>query len=559
MNTTLALDIAPDEIELFLTDVDEHLRALERCILSLERAADRATLDEAFRAAHTLKALAATIRHTRMAELAHAVEALLELPREQGAGLDSLAADTLLAALDALRALRQEVITGQLGDTDVASLVERLRLQANTQATGEPTAPRTRLLAAGSAAPVLARDPDTLVRISVERLDTLMNLTGELVTDRTRLFQIEGALAEQYGKRGPVGELSELVAHLSRVVGQLQDEVMRARMLPLTRLFATFPRLVRDAARAVGKQVELVLAGEATELDRSIIEGMGEPLVHLLRNAVDHGIEPPAERLTAGKPAVGRIRVEAAAVEGQIRITVADDGRGIDPERVRRTAVRRGLITAEEAAQLTERDAIDLIFRPQLSTAAAVSAISGRGVGMDAVRAGVERLSGSVVVESCVGAGTTVHVMLPLTLTIIPTMLVAVGELVLALPLAGINEMFSLREVSVSSVRGRPALQWADGTLPLIHLRRWFTHPRLRETPSAGRAAALVVSWGTLRAALLVDRILGQQEVVVKPFGALLGAVPGLSGCATLGDGRIALIADLPGILKAALHERRDS
>ena len=412
----------------------------------------------------------------------------------------------------------------------------------------------------GPAPPALEIDHrlDNTVRISVERLDALMNLVGELVTDRTRLAQIEGTLRTQYGKVDSINMLGEMTAHFGRVVDQLQEEVLRARMLPIAHLFNKFPRLVRDVARAAGKQVDLVIEGETTELDRSIIEAIGDPLIHLLRNAVDHGIETPEEREAAGKPPTGTIRLTAAPAEGQIVITVEDDGRGIDPQRVRQAAVNRGLMTEEEAQQLDDEEAIDLIFLPTLSTAEKVTEVSGRGIGMDVVRANIERLSGSVVVESRVGEGTVFRLTLPLTLAIVQTMLVAVGQAVFAIPLASIIESLYLSGVTVSTVKGRPTIRWRDCVLPLLDMREFFAHPRLADKALAGsRPAVITVAWGKLRAGLVADRIIGKQEVVVKSFSPLIGKVVGLSGCAILGDGRIALVVDVPGLINAALQARK--
>lgn len=420
----------------------------------------------------------------------------------------------------------------------------------------------------GASAPATAPAPappstsdlgvDKTVRISVERLDTLVNLVGELVTDRTRLFQIEDTLRGQYGKDGAVGDLGEMAAHFGRVTDQLQEEVMRARMLPISHLFDKFPRIIRDVARAAGKQVNLVIEGETTELDRSIIEVIGDPLIHLLRNAVDHGLELPEEREAAGKPPTGTVRLTAAPVEGQIVITVEDDGQGIDPTHVRQSAVERGLLPEEEATQLDDDEALELIFRPSLSTAKEVTEVSGRGVGMDVVRTNIERLGGSVVVDSEIGRGTTFRVTLPLTLAIVQTMLVDVRNAVYAIPLAGIMESMYLSEVSIKTVKGNPTIRWRESVLPLVDLREFFNHPRLANVnPNGAKPAVVTVAWGKLNAGLVVDRIIGKQEIVVKSLGSIIGEIPGLSGATILGDGRIALIVDVPSLLNAALRARK--
>ncbi len=401
---------------------------------------------------------------------------------------------------------------------------------------------------------------DKTVRISIERLDSLMNLVGELVTNRTRFLQIEDMLRAQYGKDGTVGALSELVPHFSHVVDQLQEEVMRARMLPIASLFNKFPRLVRDTARAGGKQVDLVIEGEATELDRAVIELISDPLIHLLRNAIDHGIEPPEAREAAGKPVAGTVRVTAASVEGQIVVMVSDDGRGLDPERIRRAARQHKLLSPEEIAQLTEEEVIDLIFLPNLSTAAEVTEMSGRGVGLDVVRTNIERLSGSVVVSGEPGQGTTFRLTLPLTLALVQTMLVSVHQTLYAVPVTSINGAMYVAEAGVNTVRGKPVMDWQGSTLPLIDLREIFAHPRLGNGPSNGvKPSIVLVSWGKHRVGLIADRIIGQQEIVVKSLSPFIGPTPGLSGATILGDGRIALIVDVSGLVNTALRAQREA
>jgi len=406
-----------------------------------------------------------------------------------------------------------------------------------------------------------ASNVDTTIRISVERLDTLMNLIGELITDRTRLEQIQGVIRQQdqagHGRNGVVNDLDEMAAHLSRVVDLLQDEIMRARMLPLATLFQKFPRLVRDVSRSTGKQVDLVVEGEHTELDRSIIEVIGDPLIHLLRNAVDHGIEDAETRVAAGKPAVGTVRLTASHEEGQVVIAVSDDGAGIDAEKVKRSAVDKGLITAEEARTLSEEEAINLIFRPTLSTANEVTEVSGRGMGMDVVLTSVQRLSGSVVVDSTLGEGSTVRITLPLTLAIVQTMLVGLGDDVYAVPLTSIIESLYERDVAVSTIKGSPVIRWRNETLPILDMNAFYVNPRRAAAPDNSRRAIITVTWGKLRAGLLVDRIMGKQEIVIKSLGALFGQAAGLSGCTILGDGRIALIVDVPGLINAAIQAKR--
>ncbi|MCX7680736.1 MAG: chemotaxis protein CheA [Anaerolineae bacterium] len=667
----LQLDIEPEEIELFLREVNELLAVLESAILQLERLADPATLDAAFRAAHTLKAIAATVGHQPMAELTHALETIFETMRTGQLSWSPAITDELFAVVDILKALRDEVVRGEGNGVDVGSLLTRLAALAGRQsddsltpAAPSPGAPlltteqrtaveayrqqgftifeievtvhidafargarllqATKALAeighiitqqppveellaghheghvwlilatratvgaieealgqlcdvagfrvlpwqgdalAEKASPAAAPSPDApvispairqsladqTVHISTERLDRLLNLVGELITARTRLAQIQDLLAKKWGNDGEILALKETTAHVHRVMDRLQEEVMALRLVPIARLFRKFPRLVRDLARAGGKQVTLMLAGEDTELDRSVVELIGEPLIHLLRNAVDHGIEPPQERLAAGKSPSGTIWLTAAPEEGRITITVRDDGRGIEPGRIRRAAVARGLLTEEEAARLDDEAAVNLIFRPHFSTSETVTDVSGRGIGLDVVLNNVKQLSGSVAVESHPGYGTTFRLTLPLTLAILQAMMVAAGEEVYAIPLTAIVESIYLSSVEVGYIKGRPAIPWRNQVLPILYLREVFARTCVdQDNIAAKQQAIVVVAWGKLKAGLVVDRLLGKQEVVIKPLGALIGNVPGISGCTIMGDGRVALIVDVGGLL----------
>ncbi len=397
-----------------------------------------------------------------------------------------------------------------------------------------------------------AHAAEKTVRTSVERLDTLMNLVGELITDRNRLYQIRADLESRFHNDEQVDNLTQTVIHVGRITDQLQEEVMRIRMLPMANVFNKFPRLVRDVARKAGKQVELVIRGEDTELDRSVIEEIGDPLIHLLRNAVDHGIESPADRLAAGKPERGTVLLTARHEESRIILTIEDDGKGIDIGRVKASAVQKGLITEAEAAALSTEEAVDLIFKPGLSTAKIVSDISGRGVGMDIVRTNIERLNGSVLVETWPGRGSRFQIVLPLTLAIIPALLVQVGGGTFAIPLVTVMETLRVAAGDIKTIYGKPVTQLRDRVLPLVRLSQ-----SLGFRPGAnGRRVAheyvVAVRWGKLEMGLMVDRLVGEQEMVIKSLGTLMGDTTGVSGAAILGDGRVALIVDVPSLFKLA-------
>jgi two-component system chemotaxis sensor kinase CheA len=392
------------------------------------------------------------------------------------------------------------------------------------------------------------------VRTSIERLDNLMNLAGELVTDRNRLFKIYEDLSQTLSEEH-LQTLNDTIAHLSTITDQLHDEVVKARMQPIEYVFNKFPRLVRQISQELGKQVDLILSGQDTEVDRSVIEQISDPLLHLVRNAIDHGIETAEVRQRNGKPAAGRLELNARSEEGQIIITISDDGRGIDAEKVKQKAVAMGLISREQAATLSYAEAVDLVFSPGLSTATEVSDLSGRGVGTDVVRNNIQRINGSVIVYSTPNLGTTFELRLPLTLAIIPTLLVEVQGQVFALPLQNVLEIFKLEPTSVSTVRGREAAYVRGEILTLFRLSHIFgdAHRKLALPDEGGdpQAGEFVISLNhrDTQFGVVVDRLLGKQDVVIKSLGYPINNIRGLSGATLLGDGRIGLIADVSALV----------
>jgi two-component system chemotaxis sensor kinase CheA len=389
------------------------------------------------------------------------------------------------------------------------------------------------------------------VRTSVERLDTLMNLVGELITDRNRLYSLRSELESRYRGEEQVEVLSETITHVGRITDQLQAEVMSIRMLPISNVFNKFPRLVRDLSRKADKQVDLVMRGEDTELDRSVIEEISDPLIHLLRNAVDHGLETPAERMAAGKHERGTILLTARHEQGRIILTVEDDGRGIDLESVKSKAVAKGLISEKEASVMTHEEAIELIFVAGLSTARAISDISGRGVGMDIVRNNIERLNGNIVVETWTGKGSQFQIVLPLTLAIMPTLLVRVRHDTFAIPLVTVTETLRIPRSSIQSINSRPVIQLRDHVLPVTRLTDVFDMGSHRN--GNRQEYIVVVRSGKTQMGLIVDTLIGEQEVVVKSLSSIVGEVVGVSGAAILGDGQVALIVDVQGLFKLAV------
>lgn len=391
------------------------------------------------------------------------------------------------------------------------------------------------------------RNTDQTIRMNVERLDNLVNLVGELITDRNHLKQIHNKLTRMNSN---YDKIAETIMHLGRITDELQEEVMHIRMLPIASVFGKFPRMVHDMALKVGKQIDVIIRGEKTEMDRSMLEEINDPLIHLVRNSVDHGIESPEERRAAGKPERGKLTLTARHEQGRIILTVEDDGAGINAERLRKSAVQKGLISEEEAAGLTEEESIDLMFMAGLSTARKVTDISGRGVGLDIVNTNIQRINGSIHVETHAGEGTIFMIALPLTLAIVPALLVKVYETTFAIPLVMITETFKLEESAIKSVYQKPVTMLRESVLSLVKLSEVFDLPKSIEPRK--NSYAVVVQSGKQRVGLIVDSLVGEEDVVVKSLGAFIGDIPGISSAAILGEGQVALIVDVFGLFKLA-------
>lgn len=665
---------------IFLDEAEEQLQQLDEAIVLLEQEPDnRELLNKIFRIAHTLKGSSASMGFEKMATLTHRMESVLDALRQEKLIVNANIIDLLLACLDKLRELKEQLTSGHEGEVDTAALVKRLeealaggeageaRVPApaadlplqlddveenviraaevrgyrayeikvelepdcrmkgaraflvfnNLKDLGEiiKSEPHTQELEAEKfenvfrLAFVSKEDPDTLtnvikstseirnvtvrplvlgeegeqakisqeetaaaagvqavggqeasaqrgsdrratqtVRVDVQRLETLMNLVGELVIDRTRLAEVGNNLKQRLGSDELVEMLDEISMHIGRVTSDLQEEIMKARMFPIEQVFNRFPRMVRDLAQKAGKEINFVIEGRETELDRTVIEEIGDPLIHLLRNAIDHGIEDPEERVRLGKPRYGTITLKAFHQENQIIITVQDDGRGMDPEYLRRRAVEKGLLSPEVAARLSRREALDLIFLPGFSTSEKVTDVSGRGVGMDIVRAHLEKINGTIDIETTPGAGTCFTIKLPLTLAINRSLLVALEERVYAFPLANVLEIIEVEASQVKRVQHQEVTVVRGQVLPLVHLARALGF-KGRWHFSSGKAAVVIVGLAEKRVGFIVDSLLGEQEIVIKSLGSYIGKIPGIAGATIMGDGRVALILDIHSLI----------
>lgn len=416
---------------------------------------------------------------------------------------------------------------------------------ANAPAAPKPSAPANKPAAAKPAANAAGggdkkkSHASQSVRVDIDKLDILMNLMGELVINKVRI--------EQIGQTHRIAELTETLEQMDRVTTDLQNIVMKVRMVPVSQVFNRFPRMVRDITKELNKEINLTIEGEETELDRTVIDEIGDPIMHLLRNSLDHGVEMPDERVAKGKPRVGEVGLIARHEGNNVVIMVTDDGAGIDADKIRKKAVEKGLYTQEEVDKLDDADAVRIIFLPGFSTAEKISDISGRGVGMDVVRSKIEALSGHVDVETHVNEGSVFKIKLPLTLAIIQAMMVRVQDEMYAIPLGSIDSTINIQPEDIKTVQNREVIVLRGEIIPIIRMEQTLFVPHVKDSEEI---FVVVVHAGEAKAGLVVDRLIGQQEIVIKTLGNLFTGLKMFSGATVLGDGRIALILDVATILQ---------
>lgn len=380
---------------------------------------------------------------------------------------------------------------------------------------------------------------ETTVRVDTRRLDDIMNMVGELVLVRNRLKRLGDESSDE--------ALQKAVSNLDVVTGDLQSAVMQTRMQPIKKVFGRFPRVVRDLARNLKKEVNLVLEGEETDLDKNLVEALSDPLVHLVRNAVDHGIEMPDVRVEKGKSRIGQVILSAKQEGDHILLSIDDDGAGMDPDILRGKAVEKGLYDEDSAERLTDNECFNLIFAPGFSTKTEISDVSGRGVGMDVVKTKITQLNGTVNIDSEKGKGSRLTIKVPLTLAIMPTLMVKLEQQSFAFPLVSVVEIFHLDLTKTNVVDGQECIVVRDNVYPLFYIKDWLVGGRSTDTESAH---VVIVAVGTQRVGFIVDQLVGQEEVVIKPLGGMLHGTPGMAGATITGDGRIALILDIPSLLQ---------
>ncbi|HWA86952.1 MAG TPA: chemotaxis protein CheA [Opitutus sp.] len=558
---TLNLDESRELLAEFHAEAVDHLAQIEAALLALEQRPDDAeAINSIFRSFHTIKGNAGFLGLAPMHRLAHEVESLLDLARNHKLVLNSAIITEILRSRDALVMLTEQVSLalekGAVPDrvVPVAHLIAAVKELAATGGVGTGTA-ATRVAPVAAPAPAkpevssaaasgVPRSGGTAqtVRVNTEKLDSLMNVVGELVIVQSQLIESARGL----GDGG--SPLQRNIGQLSRITKELQTTAMALRMIPVKPIFQKMERLVRDLARDCGKQVTLATSGEDTEIDRTVVEEIGDPLVHMVRNAIDHGVEPPADRRACGKPETGQLQLRAYHRGSNIVIELADDGRGLDPAKLLAKARAKGLVP--ENTQPSREEIYNVIFLPGFSTAEKVTAVSGRGVGMDVVRRNIEKLRGKVEIESEVGRGSVFRIKLPLTMAIIDGLVVRVGTDRFILPTTSVQVALKPTREAISTVQGRgEVIDLRGRVLPLHRLNRCFNIPADAENPWDGIVVVVEASGRT--SALLVDEMISKQEVVIKNFSSLLQSAPGVAGGAIMGDGNIALILD-PALLRHA-------
>lgn len=578
-------------LESFIVESNEIIEKLGQDLLALEKNPTDAELHNViFRAVHTLKGTSSFLGFEQTTVLAHHFEDVLNKIRRGELTVTSEKMDAMFEAYDLLKVLMERIEARNSESLDISAILQKLRAIAAAPdmpvaaaviekkieeakarvespareeqgAAPRPSAPEqdnsvtTESVAAQAvAAAAQSKSADSTIRVDVMRLDALMNLVGELVLGRNRLSQVTHQMSEQYDGLQVTRELTETNSHIDFITTELQMAVMKTRMVPIAKVFNKLPRLIRELAKEMGKEIELRMVGEETELDKSLIEELNDPLIHLLRNSADHGVELPDERTTKGKPAKGIVTVRAEHEGNHIVISVEDDGKGMDPEKLKSKAIEKGMLTEAQAREMTTAEAFNLIFAPGFSTAQKVTNVSGRGVGMDVVRTNVQKLKGTIHIESEMNVGSKMIIKLPLTLAIIQALLVEADKEIFSVPLDSVFEVVRIECKEIASINGREVIRLRNTVLPLARLSG------VLGSHSNGKHAEwmyiVVVGLAEKRLGIIVDSLLGQKEVVIKSMGDYLGNIRGIAGSTILGDGRVIMIVDIGELMKICSEHR---
>ncbi len=545
--------------ESYLVEAREILDHLSQDLLVLEKApSDVNVLNNIFREMHTLKGTSSFLGFSQIAELAHTSEDLLNKLRKGDYAATIEIIDVLIEVHKTAGVLLQRIESRNLQPIEMESILEKLRrgmqqksapiqVQAAASSLIEPNIHVAELAEVQSQHAI-----DTTIRVDVGRLDDLMNLIGELVLARNRLSQAAQSLTEKYERLDMSKQIADVSSQIDFVTTELQMAVMKTRMVPIEKVFSGLPLVAREVMRTTGKEVDLQIYGKETELDKTIIEELKDPLIHMIRNAVDHGIESPDERKSKGKPEQGIIVVNAERDGNYILITMEDDGRGIDIDITKRKAIEKGLISEIEATEMSKSDVLNLLFIPGFSTKKEITNVSGRGVGMDVVKTNIAKLKGIVEIDSNVGTGTIITLKVPLTLAIIQGLLLKVVDEIFAVPLSAVLEIVRITPEEIYSIQGREVIRVRDTILPLARMSDIIG--KNRTIHQSAVSYVVIVGWAEKRIGLLVDSLQGQKEVVIKTLGNYLGDVPGIAGSTILGDGSVILVIDVGRFIELVAH-----
>ncbi|WP_026836428.1 chemotaxis protein CheW [Limisalsivibrio acetivorans] len=566
-----------DLVQDFILETDEIIESLDQDLVELEgKKSDLDLLNKIFRAAHTMKGASSFLGFDKMSGVTHHAEEILNKLRKNEMQMNATIMDILLEFVDVTKQILADIKEGT--DTvKVDSIMEKLKLandgkfdqiegarkpnesseepaskpaSGGGESGGAPAPARGKPEGGGDVSQVkkAALSIEQTIRVDVSRLDSLMNLVGELVLSRNRIGQISSDLEKKFEGEYLIEQLLETTSQIGLITTELQLAVMKTRMVPIGKVFNKFPRMVRDLSREKGKEVELIITGEETELDKSVVEEIGDPLIHMIRNSVDHGVEDPETRKRAGKPAKGEVHLSAYHEGNHIVIEIKDDGKGMDAEALKGKAIEKGVITPDEAKNLDEEGAYNLIFKPGFSTAEKITNISGRGVGMDVVKTNIEKLNGIINIESEYGQGSRFRLKLPLTLAIIQALLVEVSGEIFAIPLVSVVETVRINEKEIHNFEGREVLKLRDSVLSLLRLDEIYE----LEGTYNDDIYVVVVGLAEKRLGFIVDKLVGQEEIVIKSLGEYLGGNAGIAGATIMGDGRVRLIIDVAGVIEIA-------
>lgn len=551
-----------DLIQDFILESSEIIEQLDQDLVELEhRKNDLELLNKIFRAAHTIKGSSSFLGFDKLSTVTHHAEEILNKLRKGEMVVVPEIMDILLEFVDVIKKILDDIKSGK-DTSNIEQIVKKLKLANEGRISVSSSSPKTSQPSAEKMSEVsegkdegdganikkATKAIEQTIRVDVSRLDSLMNLVGELVLSRNRIAQISSEFERKFEGDYLVEQLIETTSQIGLITTELQLAVMKTRMVPIGKVFNKFPRMIRDLARDLKKDIDLIITGEDTELDKSVVEEIGDPLVHMIRNAVDHGIETPDIRAKKGKPPKGKVHLAAYHEGNHIVIEITDDGQGMDPEKLKKKAIEKKVITAEEAKGMSKEEAFGLIFKPGFSTAEKVTGVSGRGVGMDVVKTNIEKLNGIIAIDSEYGKGSVFKLKLPLTLAIIQALLVEVSGEIFAIPLVSVIETVRINEKEIHNFEGREVLKLRDSVLSLVRLDDVFGI----EGSFSQDIYVVVVALAEKRIGLVVDRLVGQEEIVIKSLGEYLSGNVGIAGATIMGDGKVRLILDVSGVMEIA-------